>query len=138
MGPRRILIADDEPDVRGVLRRILERAGYQVVETVDGQQALRAAEQQAPDLLLMDLAMPGMDGIQVLRELRLRRTGLPVIAYSGAPANDVTLNTARDLGAVAVLGKPFETAALLFAISCAIRATDGNSQDPRARPSRSA
>ncbi|TAH37403.1 MAG: response regulator [Planctomycetota bacterium] len=117
---RRILIADDEADVRNTLRRILERAGYEVIETEDGRQALRALELRAPDLLVIDLAMPGMDGIQVLRELRLRRIQVPVIAYSGAPASDVTLDSARLLGAVAVLGKPFEPAQLLGAIAGAL------------------
>lgn len=121
MTTHRVLVADDEPEVRDVLRRILEREGYAVLEANDGHHALRATELDAPDVMLIDLAMPGMDGIQVLRELRMRRTRLPVIAYSGAPANDVTLGAAMELGAVAVLGKPFEREALLDAVSEAIR-----------------
>jgi CheY-like chemotaxis protein len=81
-----ILIADDRPSSRELLRLVLERAGYAVIEAEDGQQALDKSRSDEPDLLLLDLQMPGLDGYGVLAALRSdpRFESLPVLALTAS------------------------------------------------------
>jgi len=81
-----ILIADDRPSSRELLRLVLERAGYAVVEAEDGEQALAVARTENPDLILLDLQMPGLDGYGVLSALRrdARFVHLPVLALTAS------------------------------------------------------
>ena len=67
---RRILVVDDEPTVREVLRRYLEREGWQVSEAADGRSALQLLREDPPDLLILDLMLPGVDGLSITRRLR--------------------------------------------------------------------
>ena len=85
-GKSLILIADDRPSSRELLRLVLERAGYAVVEAEDGQQALDKTRSEDPDLVLLDLQMPGLDGYGVLAALRAdpRFIGLPVLALTAS------------------------------------------------------
>lgn len=85
-GRPRILIADDRPSSRELLRLVLERAGYEVLEAEDGRAALERARSATPDLILLDLQMPEMDGYQVLAELRTeaRFRCLPVLALTAS------------------------------------------------------
>ena len=102
---RTILIADDDADIRGVLRLYLENAGYEVLEAVDGAQVLDCFEQNAVDLVLLDIMMPRMDGYQVLRRLR-EQCCVPVIMIS-AKGQDPEKILGLDLGADDYLVKPF-------------------------------
>jgi CheY-like chemotaxis protein len=81
-----ILIADDRPSSRELLRLVLERAGYEVVDAEDGQQALERARSESPDLILLDLQMPGLDGYGVLAALRSEKRfeTLPVLALTAS------------------------------------------------------
>ena len=81
-----ILIADDRPSSRELLRLVLERAGYQVAEAEDGDQAVDRARSRHPDLILLDLQMPGLDGYGVLAALRSdpRFRHLPVVALTAS------------------------------------------------------
>lgn len=81
-----ILIADDRPSSRELLRLVLERAGYEVMEAADGEQALDRARTGNPDLILLDLQMPGLDGYGVLAALRNepRFEHLPVLALTAS------------------------------------------------------
>ncbi len=85
-GKSRILIADDRPSSRELLRLVLERSGYDVIEAADGQQALERARTENPDLILLDLQMPGLDGYGVLAALRgeTRFQNLPVLALTAS------------------------------------------------------
>ena len=89
----RILIADDEPNIRFLYQRELEEDGYEVILAEDGHQALQRIEQERPDLVVLDIRMPGLDGVEALgRILDMHRT-LPVIlntAYSGYEENFMT------------------------------------------------
>ncbi len=81
--PQHILVADDEPSIRRLLRTILSTQGYAITETVDGGSTLNTALTTPNiDLLLLDLAMPGMDGLQIIRELRASGSAIPIIVLS--------------------------------------------------------
>jgi DNA-binding response OmpR family regulator len=87
---KRILIADDEPSIRFLYERELKKEGYEVVFAVNGQEALRLAREERPDLVVLDIRMPGMDGIQALHRILEEQNSLPVIintAYSSFKDN---------------------------------------------------
>ena len=81
----KILVVDDEPDQRSLLRRIFERAGHEVRDAGDGAAALRAVRESPPDLLVTDMMMPVMDGAELIRQLRAAPAmiAIPVLAVSG-------------------------------------------------------
>jgi DNA-binding NarL/FixJ family response regulator len=103
--PLRVLLVDDNPELRHGVRATLERAGFVVVaEAADGAQALELAAAHRPDLVLMDLGMPGMDGIQATQALRGRQPHIRVVLWSGR--DDLQLSSAiRRSGAHAGLSK---------------------------------
>lgn len=117
-----ILIIDDEPDVRTAVRRVLERSDYAVLEAGDGKEALSLAAERGCDLVITDINMPEMDGIEVIMTLAERNPGLPVIAISGGGKlpKELLLSSAGLLGAVTTLSKPFEMSELLAAVSTAL------------------
>lgn len=81
---RTVLVVDDVADARDVLARLLRMSGYKSITAEGGEAALTAVEEEAPDLVLLDLMMPGMDGVEVLRRLRAnpRWHDLPVILFT--------------------------------------------------------
>lgn len=105
MEQRCVLIADDDPDIREVLRLYLENAGYRVIEAADGYEALDAVASQKVDLCLLDIMMPQLDGYQTLKRLRGQST-MPVIIIS-AKGQDPEKILGLDLGADDYLVKPF-------------------------------
>jgi CheY-like chemotaxis protein len=115
----RVLVVDDTDDLRKVVRRVLEAAGYEVDEARDGRAALECFRAQAADVVITDVFMDGMDGIQLTRALAREFGNVPVVAMSGggvvqeAPA---TLEVISRLGARATLAKPFTADQLLAAI----------------------
>lgn len=82
--PRTILLADDHEDNRLALLTVLEREGYRTLGAANGQEAIKVAREHQPDLILMDLAMPVMDGRQAMRELRAdeRTAGIPIVVLT--------------------------------------------------------
>ncbi len=110
----RILIVDDEPSVRALVRDILELEDYEVVEAADGPAALARVAEQTPDLMVLDIMMPGMSGLDVLRELRRERSGneLPIILLTAASDDDTTW-AGWTAGASVFLPKPFDPNHLL-------------------------
>lgn len=117
-----ILIIDDERDVRATIRRVLERADYRVLEAGDGREALEVASSTPCDLVITDINMPEMDGIEVIMTLAEKTPGLPVIAISGGGKlpKELLLASADLLGAVTTLSKPFEISELLDAVRTAL------------------
>lgn len=108
---KRILIIDDEPNVRLMFRTALESAGHEVVESEGGEQGLRRLRQSPADLVLLDLQMPTMGGMEVLRRLRSDENLVPVViitAYGSVP--DAV--EAMKLGAIDFLAKPITPDAL--------------------------
>lgn len=104
----KILIADDEKDVRNLVRFTFERRGFEVVEAADGIQALTVARRESPDLIILDAMMPGMSGYEASRELKKAEAtkGIPIVFLS---AKGQTYEVAEGLeaGAVAYIVKPF-------------------------------
>lgn len=110
-----VLVVDDDPSIRALIRLYLEGAGYAVIEAADGRRAMQALAGQAVDLVVLDIFMPEMDGLEVLQVLRNECQACKVMAISGGSAKigmDL-LGHATIFGADAVLEKPFGPATLL-------------------------
>jgi len=110
--PERVLVVDDDAPVRRMLRRTLAAEGLEVVAAADGGQALAAAERDPPDLVVLDVAMPGMDGLAVCRRLRAAGVAAPVLMLT---ARDAVADRVAglDAGADDYLVKPFAPEELL-------------------------
>lgn len=110
--PERVLVVDDDAPVRRMLRRTLAAEGLEVVAAADGGQALAAAERDSPDLVVLDVAMPGMDGLAVCRRLRAAGVSAPVLMLT---ARDAVADRVAglDAGADDYLVKPFAPEELL-------------------------
>jgi CheY-like chemotaxis protein len=115
----KVLLVDDDVFVRRVVRTRLERAGYRVAEAGNGVEGLSAFEAEQPELVLTDICMPEMNGLEMMAELRRRRPGVQVIAMSGAaqPAEvEAALAQAGDLGATRTFAKPLDLGDLVRAV----------------------
>jgi CheY-like chemotaxis protein len=110
--PRRVLVVDDDPDILDALSEILEVEGYAVERARNGREALQRIEQKLPDLVLLDLMMPVMDGSEFAR--KLAPGARPPIIVLSADRNVST--KAREIGAIGWLAKPFELSDLLAAV----------------------
>lgn len=117
-----ILICDDEKDIRGALRVYLTTAGYDVLEAENGRAALSILEKTTPDLLLLDIMMPEMDGLTVLAEIR-SRSAMPVIMLT-AKSEDIDKITGLNLGADDYITKPFNSLEVLARIRAVLRRFD--------------
>ncbi|WP_225448637.1 SpoIIE family protein phosphatase [Streptacidiphilus sp. P02-A3a] len=115
--PARVLVADDNADMREYLVRLLRSAGYQVDSVTDGQAALDAVRASAPDLLVSDVMMPRLDGLELVAALRTdqRTAGVPVLLLSARAGQDASIE-GLDAGADDYLVKPFAAAELLARI----------------------
>ncbi|MBI4797194.1 MAG: sigma-54-dependent Fis family transcriptional regulator, partial [Desulfarculus sp.] len=113
--PSHILIVDDEKSICQSLKGILGDEGYEVSTAPDGQTALNAVEDESPDLVLLDIWMPGLDGLEVLERLKQRHPALPVIMISGH-GNVETAVKATRLGAFDFIEKPLDMDKILLAV----------------------
>jgi len=133
----KVLVVDDEPTVRGLVRDVLEMDDYEVVEAADGPGALAAVAEHNPKLLVLDIMMPGMSGLDVLRELRKNHAGteLPIILLTAA-ADDDTTWAGWTSGASVFLPKPFDPTHLLDWVERLIAQVDDAAAPavPAARP----
>ncbi len=100
-----IMIVDDSSYQRGVIRKVMQRAGHEVMDVQDGQEALKIIGAKPPDCILMDLIMPGVSGLGVLNTLVAQRKGVPVVIVT-ADIQESVRNQCLELGAQAVLNKP--------------------------------
>jgi two-component system KDP operon response regulator KdpE len=118
--PLRVLVVDDEPPIRRFLRTSLTAQGYDIVEAEDGAKALEEVRRRSPDLLVLDLGLPGIDGLEVIRHLRGRGVSLPIIVLSSR-VDEAGKVEALDLGADDYVTKPFGVEELLARIRTAMR-----------------
>jgi CheY-like chemotaxis protein len=123
-----ILVIDDDPAVRMTIRLVLERESHTVKLAADGPAGIKAIEAGGIDLLIVDIFMPGMDGIETIREVRSHQPDLPAIVISGASVDGPGLHAPQSqapdslamavrLGAVRSLHKPFKPRDLIAAVS---------------------
>jgi len=115
-----ILIVDDEPPIRRLLRTSLASQGFQVTEAANGRSALVEIEHSHPDLVILDLGLPDMDGLEVIRALRGGGDAVPILVLSSR-ADEKGKVEALDLGADDYVTKPFGTAELFARIRAALR-----------------
>ena len=108
-----VLVADDDPEILSLLSIRLNRSGFKVLEAVDGDQALAAVQEHFPDLIVLDVMMPGKNGWEVAKELRhdarFKDVGIIVLTAIGEKINEMT---SLLYGADAYIDKPFEFAEL--------------------------
>ena len=109
----RVLVVDDEVEIRTLLSRRLQRAGYTVDEAGDGQEALALVDREAPDVVVTDMSMPRLDGLGLLQELRRRDPDLPVIVLTGHGSFDNAIQAMREGTLFDYLLKPLEDLVLL-------------------------
>jgi len=124
--PARVLVVEDEPDLRNLLDRSLEQAGYKVFVAEDGIEALEKATTETLDLVLLDLMLPHVDGIEVCRRLKRdeRTARLPVIMLT-ARQEPVDRIVGLELGADDYITKPFNLRELLLRVSAVLRRSRG-------------
>jgi len=124
-----ILVADDDPDILSLVAFRLERSGYDVVTASDGEEALRLAVERTPDLAVLDVMMPKVDGWEALRRLRTE-SNVPVIMLT-ARADDVDKVVGLELGADDYVTKPFNPRELVARVKAVLRRSQGmGSADP--------
>ncbi|MCA1687020.1 MAG: response regulator transcription factor [Actinobacteria bacterium] len=119
MGRRKILVVDDEPKLVRVVREYLEHDGYRVVSAGDGREALERFRQERPDLVVLDLMLPELDGLEVCRRIR-QESRVPIIMLT-ARAEEVDELIGLELGADDYVTKPFSPRALLARVRSVLR-----------------
>jgi len=122
-----ILVVDDEPTIAEVVCRYLQRAGYETRSAGDGQRALQLAEEERPDLVVLDLMLPGIDGLEVMRRLRRlyerERSSVILLTAKGEPTDRVI---GLRLGADDYVAKPFSPAELVARVDAVLRRIDNS------------
>jgi two-component system nitrogen regulation response regulator NtrX len=119
MPKSRILVIDDEAAIRDSLRMTLEYEGYDFIGAATGQEGLALAERETPDLVLLDVKMPGMDGLEVLERLRHSNETLPVIVISGHGTISTAVEATKK-GAIDFIEKPFASERVLVSLRNAL------------------
>ncbi len=127
-----ILVVDDEESMRHFLQKTLRREGYEVVTARDGPEALEVAQRQPPDVALVDVRMPGMDGVAVLRALRSMLPHLPVVLMTGFGTVQNALHAMKQ-GATDYITKPFRVEAVRTTVEKAIARGPGTGSAPTLR-----
>lgn len=116
----RVLVIDDDDDIRFLVARRLERAGHVVSEAPDGTSGLALIEAEVPDLVVLDWMMPGLTGIDVLARIRSVDPSRPRVLMLTARTQESDVALAREAGADAFLAKPFTAPELLEAVGSAV------------------
>jgi two-component system, chemotaxis family, chemotaxis protein CheY len=121
----RILVVDDDQPVREMICSILDTCGYKIAEAANGNIAISMYREQPFDVVITDLVMPDMEGIELIKELRAIDRNVKVIAISGGflTASDTYLKAAKLMGAQRTLPKPFEMDELLSVVSSVLEET---------------
>lgn len=111
-----LLVVDDEPEINKLVARIFEKRGYRVISAADGADALASVERERPDLIILDLNLPRIDGWEVCRRLKSSpaTNRIPIIMLTAAHANVDDAHIGLGLGADEYVAKPFVRAVLLY------------------------
>jgi two-component system, OmpR family, KDP operon response regulator KdpE len=117
-----VLVVDDEPAIRRLLRQALERAGHTVAEATDAREALAAVDRQRPDAVLLDLGLPGRDGLELVPVIARERSVALLVVSARETTDDKV--AALDLGADDYVTKPFDSEELLARLRVALRRHD--------------
>jgi two-component system OmpR family response regulator len=133
MSATRLLVVEDEPDIRELLSATLRFAGFAVTTVADGLQALAHARRERPDLVLLDVMLPGPDGFDVVRRLRAEGVRVPVLFLTARDATQDKVTGLR-LGGDDYVTKPFSTQEVVARIEALLRRSGGSS--PAARSGR--
>lgn len=125
----RILIIDDEPHILLMLKKMLERAGYEIEIASDGSEGLRLFEAAKADLVITDIIMPEKEGLETIREMKRMQPDLKIIAMSGGGkiSADNYLETATIFGASRIIEKPFTQGDMVSAVNELIGSEKQNS-----------
>ncbi len=107
----KILIIDDSGYQRSIIRQMLTGDGHQVVEAADGVEGLAAAKRERPTLILTDIVMPNMQGMELLQKMKDENVGIPVVVVT-ADIQETTVKMCQNLGAVGLINKPLKGAAV--------------------------
>ncbi len=133
MSDKRILVVDDEPQIREVVKMYLERNGFRVSIASDGNAALAAYESQPPDLVLLDLMLPGMEGLEVFRRIRAKHS-TPIIMLT-AKGEEVDRILGLELGADDYIVKPFSPREVVARVKTVLRRAAGaRDEEPEEKP----
>ncbi|HYF49710.1 MAG TPA: response regulator transcription factor [Planctomycetota bacterium] len=131
----KLLIVEDDNDIRELIKHTMIKEGYEVTATAHGEEGLKLAQQGTYDLVLLDLMLPGMDGLEVCRRLRsnpeMRKTGVLIIT---AKDDEVDVVTGLELGADDYLVKPFSVRVLLARVRALLRRMRDDSAETDERP----
>ncbi|WP_371365618.1 Protein-glutamate methylesterase/protein-glutamine glutaminase [Sporomusa rhizae] len=119
-----ILVIDDQPGIRRLLTEVLQDEGYKVVTAQNGYEGIQVAQDVNPHVILMDMKMPGMDGIEALKELKRKGQGDQVIMMTAYGELDM-VNEAREAGMRDYITKPFDIMSLCQIIQASINTTFG-------------
>ncbi len=117
-----VLVVDDDPTVREVVATYLRRDGLEVLEAADGPTALEADADAAPDLVVLDLMLPGLDGLEVFRRMRARRGSVPVVMLT-ARGDEADRVLGLEVGADDYVAKPFSPRELVLRVQALLRRT---------------
>ncbi|MCR5060015.1 MAG: response regulator transcription factor [Saccharofermentans sp.] len=115
----KVLVADDEKEIRNLLRLYLENESFKVIEAADGDETLRLVREKKPDICLLDIMMPGIDGLHVMQEIR-RESNIPIMIISARTA-DAERILGLNLGADDYIAKPFNPLEVVARVKSALR-----------------
>jgi len=126
----KILVADDDDDILEFIRYNLEKEGYKVITALDGKEAIKKAEKHRPNLIILDIMMPEMDGVEVCRHLRTKPIfQSTVITFLTARSEDFTQIAALDVGGDDFINKPIRPGVLVSRINALLRRTQRNPEE---------
>src|ERR671936_36680 len=134
----RILVVDDEAEIRRSVKMILEYEGYEVLEAASGPEGVALAERESPDLVFLDVKMPGMDGLEALQRIKAANESLPVVIISGHGTVSTAVEATKS-GAFDFIEKPLASERILVTIRNALdrtRLADENRSLKRAAETR--
>lgn len=127
---KKVLIVDDEPDIREILEYNLKQAGYQVSKAKNGEEAVEKAKKETPDLILMDIMMPKMDGVEACRLIREdKKLDATIVAFLTARGEEFTEIASLEVGGDDFIQKPIKPKVLLSRIKALLRRSGASSEE---------